>query len=105
MANQGANSIYPQFMQLKKNQFRHSVNKGMVPSAKPPTKKQIQGDTPDPDAFQEQIAKQRAIRKMGAEAYEPDIQNLMDAYSTFGQGDGGSYDAGGNRGGGGFGGK
>lgn len=104
MANQGANSIYPQFMQLKKNQFRHSVNKGMVPSAKPPTKKQIQGDTPDPDAFQEQIAKQRAIRKMGAEAYKPDIDALTNAYSTYADGDGGTFGAGGGKGGGTFGG-
>lgn len=102
----GQNSIYPQFMQMKKNQFRHSVSKQMMGgAAKPKSKKQIQGDTPDPDAPDEQTAQQRTIRKMGASAYKNDIDSLTGAYGSFSDGDGGTFGAGGGKGGGGFGGK
>jgi len=102
----GQNSIYPQLIQMRKNSFRHSVNKQMMPNApKSPTKKQIQGDTPDPDAPDEQKAQIRAVRKMGNNAYKGDIDSMAAAFGTFSNGDGGSYDAGGMKGGGGFGGK
>ena len=78
----------------------------MMPNApKGQTKKQIQGDTPDPDAPDEQKAQIRAVRKMGNNAYKGDIEQLSNAYGTFSNGDGGSGDAGGMKGGGTFGGK
>ena len=96
------NSIYPQFLQLRKNQFRHSVNK-MMGAAPPKSKKQIQNDTSDPDAVSMQTALQRTTRKMGAQDYKSDLNDLLGAYSTYGNGDGGTFDAGGGMGGGGFG--
>jgi hypothetical protein len=109
MANNGQanqNSIYPQLLQMRKNSFRHATNKQMQPGApKNPTKKQIQGDTPDPDAPDEQRAQQRVLRKMGSNAYKGELDTLTNAYGTFSNGDGGTFDAGGGKGGGTFGGK
>ena len=109
MANNSGNSdsstsVYPQFLQLKKNQFRHSMNKMIAPM---PTKskKQIQNDTSDPDAPGMQTAMQRTMRKMGVKSYQNDFNDLLGAYSSYADGDGGTFGAGGGKGGGGFGGK
>ena len=105
MAN-NPGSIYPQFMQMKKNQFKHTVNKQMMKFAgKPKTKKQVQGDTPDPDAMDEQSAQARTLKKIGGSAYKGDIDALAAAYGSFDSGDSGTFGAGGGKGGGGFGGK
>ncbi len=100
------NSIYPQLLQMRKNSFRHGANKTMMPNApKSPTKKQIQGDTPDPDAPDEQKAQQRAVRKMGNNTFKSSMDELTSAYGSYGSGDGGTFGAGGGGGGGTFGGK
>jgi len=93
-------SIYPQFMQMKKNQFKHSVNKQMMSFAgKAKTKKQVQGDTPDPDAMDEANAQTRTLKKMGANAYKGDIDSLAQAYGSYDSGDSGTFGAGGGKGG------
>jgi hypothetical protein len=91
---------------MRKNSFRHSVNKQMMPNApKSPTRSHIQNDTPDPDAPDEQKAYIRSIRKMGNNAYKGDIDQMTQAFGSFSNGDGGTFGAGGGKGGGGFGGK
>ena len=99
MAKGSDNSVYPQYMQMKKNQFRHSVNKMLMGGKGSP--KKMQGDTPDQTDMQK--AQQRTIRKMGTNAYKSDLDALTSAYSSYDQGDGGTFGAGGGKGGGGFG--
>ena len=93
-------SIYPQFMQMKKNQFKHSLNKQMMAFAgKGKTKKQVQSDTPDPDAMDEQSAKTRTLKRMGAKEYQSGIDALSAAYGSYSDGDSGTFGAGGGKGG------
>lgn len=100
MANDNPGSIYPQFLQMRKNSFRHATSKSMIPGAgKAKSKKQIQGDTPDPDAVDEQTAQMRTIRKMGNNAYKGDLDQLMGAYGSYTDGDSGTFGAGGGKGG------
>ena len=111
MANNNPTSIYPQFLQLRKNQFRHSINKQLEPTspsygAKKASK--VQGDTPDNEAQDMQKAQGRSVRKMGANAYKGELSSLLDAYGSYGgDGDSGTFGSKSNKGGsgGGFGGN
>jgi hypothetical protein len=100
MVNNNPGSIYPQFLQMRKNSFRHATSKAMIPGgAKAKSKKQIQSDTPDPDAVDEQTAQAKTLRKMGNNAYKSDLDQLTNAYSSFDSGDSGTFGAGGGKGG------
>jgi len=73
-------SVYDQFVALRKNQFRHSANKQLLgANAKRP--KPTPGASPEMNDVQ--VAQNRDLKKMAAQEYGKNMNELTGAYGDF----------------------
>ena len=76
-------SVYDQFIALRKNQFRHTMNKQIL-GANSKRPKATPGSSPEMQDVQ--MAQQRDIRKMAAQEFGKNMNEMTSAYSNYADG-------------------